>query len=54
MPWLLTVTVQDGAVELWGPVNSDAQKQAVRVAAESVAGVKSVKDNLYYYPRTVE
>jgi CBS domain-containing protein len=53
MPWLLTVTVQDGVVDLWGPVNSEDQKQAIRVAAEATPGVKSVRDNLYYYPRAI-
>jgi CBS-domain-containing membrane protein len=53
MPWLLTVTVQDGVVDLWGPVNSEEQKQAIRVAAEATPGVKSVRDNLYHYPRAI-
>jgi CBS-domain-containing membrane protein len=53
MPWLLTVTVQDGVVDLWGPVNSEDQRQAIRVAAEATPGVKSVRDNLYYYPRAI-
>jgi CBS domain-containing protein len=44
--WLLNVTVQ-AVVELWGPINSDEQRQALRVAAEATQGVKAVKDNLY-------
>ena len=54
MPWLLTVTVQDGVAELWGPVHSEEQRQALRVAAESVPGVKAVKENLYRLPAVAE
>ena len=50
MPWLVTVTVQRGVVELWGPVGSEEQRQALRVAAESTQGVKAVKENLYRIP----
>jgi CBS-domain-containing membrane protein len=52
MPWLLTVTVQDGVVDLWGPVKSPAQRQTIRVAVEGIPGVKSVCDNMYYLSRT--
>jgi CBS domain-containing protein len=48
--WQLSVTVQDGAVELWGAVESALAKRAIRVAAESTPGVKSVTDNLYEFP----
>ena len=54
MPWLLTVTVQDGVAELWGPVHSEEQRQALRVAAECVPGVKAVKENLYRLPAVAE
>ena len=47
MPWLLTVTVKDGTADLWGPVNSDQLRRAIRVAAESTSGIREVKDNLY-------
>ncbi len=46
MPWLMTVTVRDGVVELWGPVNSEEQKRTIRVAAEATPGVRRVEDNL--------
>ena len=49
-PWLVTVTVQDGVVELWGPIESDEERQALRVAAESTPGVKEVRENLYRLP----
>ena len=45
-PSLLNVTVKDGTVDLWGIVESSAEKQAVRVAVEVTPGVKAVKDNL--------
>ena len=54
MPWLVNVTVQDGVVELWGPIHSDEQRQALRVAAEATQGVKAVKDNLYRLPAAAE
>lgn len=49
-PWadtlLINVTVKDGVVDLWGITRSDAEKTAIRVAAETTPGVKSVNDNL--------
>jgi CBS domain-containing protein len=42
----LNVIVHDGLMELWGVVNSDAEKQAIRVAAESMGGVHAVSDHL--------
>jgi CBS-domain-containing membrane protein len=50
MPWLMTVTVRDGVVELWGPVNSEEQKRTIRVAAEATPGVRRVEDNLLRWP----
>jgi osmotically-inducible protein OsmY len=47
---LLNVIVHDGTVELWGIVDSAAEKSAVRVAAEVTPGVKSVTDNLQVRP----
>lgn len=52
MPWLVTVTVSNGFVELWGPVDSDAHRAALRVAAEATPGVKGVQDSLYRVRRT--
>jgi CBS domain-containing protein len=43
---LLNVTVTDGIVNLWGFVRSEAERQAMRVAAESIPGVRAVNDNL--------
>lgn len=51
-PWLLTVTVADGVVALWGPVDSEQERQVMRVAVEATPGVMAVKDNLYRIPRS--
>jgi CBS domain-containing protein len=53
-PWAdasrLNVIAHDGLVELWGVVNSDTEKQAIRVAAESMGGVHAVIDHLIVEP----
>jgi CBS domain-containing protein len=40
------VQVTDGVVELWGAVFDERQREALKVAAENIPGVKAVKDNL--------
>lgn len=49
-PWahtsLLNVTVNDGIVDIWGLTRSNAEKEALRVAAESTPGVRAVNDNV--------
>lgn len=49
-PWahsaLLNVIVEDGVVNLWGIVRSATEQQAVRIAAETIAGVRGVNDHL--------
>jgi CBS domain-containing protein len=53
-PWTkfstLNATVQGGTVELWGVVGTDAEKEAARVAAEGVAGVQAVENNVIVRP----
>ncbi|HVO93160.1 MAG TPA: CBS domain-containing protein [Terriglobales bacterium] len=53
-PWahtlLLNVTVNGGVVDLWGVTRSDAEKKAIRVAAETTPGVRAVIDNLIKRP----
>jgi CBS domain-containing protein len=51
-PWLLNVTVSNGVVQLWGPVDTQQERQGLRVAAESTPGVTAVEDNLYHIPIT--
>jgi CBS domain-containing protein len=49
-PWahtsLLNVTVNDGIVDIWGITRSEAEKRALRVAAETTPGVRAVNDNV--------
>jgi CBS domain-containing protein len=48
-PWhpsMLTVTVQDGTVDLWGLVHSVEQKKAAQLAAESTPSVGAVVNNI--------
>ncbi|HEX7008018.1 MAG TPA: CBS domain-containing protein [Alphaproteobacteria bacterium] len=48
-PWsehgVVNVTVTNGVVEIWGVYNSDSEREASRVAAENVPGVREVKDH---------
>ncbi len=43
---MLNVTVADGVVDLWGIVNSGEERKAIRVAAESIPGVRTVNDHM--------
>ncbi|HLZ01150.1 MAG TPA: CBS domain-containing protein [Bradyrhizobium sp.] len=56
-PWAhvhrLNITVTAGAVDLWGYVNSEKERQAVTVAAENISGVKAVNDHLLREPAVV-
>lgn len=47
---LINVIVHDGTVELWGIVDSQTEKKAVRVATEVTPGVRAVNDNLIVRP----
>ena len=47
---LINVIVHDGTAELWGMVDSELEKRAVRVAAETTPGVRAVADNLIVSP----
>jgi CBS domain-containing protein len=49
-PALLNVIVHDRIVELWGTVDSEAERKAIRVAAEVTPGVCHVNDNLVVQP----
>lgn len=44
----LTITVKDGAVEFSGVIFDENEREAMRVAAENVPGVKSVHDHLVW------
>ncbi len=47
----INVSVKDGNVELYGAVSSDAQRQALRVLVENVAGVRSIKNDVGLLPQ---
>ena len=51
-PWaprhLIDVVVRNGLVELWGTVIDPAQRDAARVAAETVPGVKAVSSHIVW------
>jgi osmotically-inducible protein OsmY len=53
-PWvrpnLVNVTVTDGTVDLWGIVESAVEKQALRVAVETMPQVKAVSNNVIVRP----
>jgi CBS domain-containing protein len=51
-PWApvppVHVTVRNGVVQLSGIITDERQRQALRVAAENIPGVKSVEDNVVW------
>ena len=46
----VNVVVTNGAVELWGLVESETQKRALAIAAKSTKGVKRVANNVRIVP----
>jgi hypothetical protein len=54
MPWAhphhLSITVSNGIVDIWGGVESNDERNAIRVAAEAQPGVSSVNDHLLEMP----
>ncbi len=52
-PWadthFLNILVSEGVVHLWGLVRSEAERRALRVAAETVPGVLGVEDHLHLW-----
>jgi osmotically-inducible protein OsmY len=47
-PTMLTVTVQDGTVDLWGLAHSVEQKKAAQL--ETTPGVCAVVNNIFVQP----
>lgn len=47
----VNVVVSDGVVHLWGLAHSEDERNAMRVAAEGVRGVKSVEEKISVLPR---
>lgn len=48
MSAVVNVIVSDGVVHLWGVIDSDEQRRALRVAAENISGVTAVEDHLSF------
>ena len=47
---LLNVIVNGGVVDLWGFSESEAERKAIRIAAEQTPGVCAVNDHLMVQP----
>lgn len=45
---ITNVVVRDGVVDLWGLIVDERQRNALKVAAENIPGVKAVKDHLVW------
>lgn len=54
-PWstfhFLSLVVDHGVVHLWGLVQSEAERDALRIAAENIPGVQGVEDHLRFWRR---
>ncbi|HVY41993.1 MAG TPA: BON domain-containing protein, partial [Hyphomicrobiaceae bacterium] len=54
-PWLksafVNLAVKDGVVELYGMVDSDDQRRALKVLVERVPGVRSVDERVGLLPK---
>jgi CBS domain-containing protein len=46
----LNATVNGGVVDLWGYVESDTERKAIRIAAEATPGVRAVNDHMTARP----
>jgi CBS domain-containing protein len=49
-PWWpgnVNVVIDNGAVELWGVVESQVQKDAIRVALETIPGVRTISNKIH-------
>lgn len=57
-PWwaasiFTNIVVSDGVVHVWGMVQSDAERTALRIAAERIPGVRGVEDHRTEQPVTL-
>ena len=50
---MVDVVVSEGVVHLWGAVETAAEKEALRVAAENVSGVEAVVNHVSILPQIV-
>ena len=55
-PWAptaqLNILVRNGVVQLWGTIFDERQREALRVAAENISGVKATEDHLVWIEPT--
>jgi CBS domain-containing protein len=49
----INITVADGTVHIWGAVQSEAERKAVRLIAEKTIGVRTIDDHLGVFPPEV-
>jgi hypothetical protein len=42
------ILVANGVVHLWGKVHSESEREAMRIAAENIPGVRGVEDHTWY------
>jgi len=49
---MTNVVVRGGVVELWGTIFDERQREALKVAAENIPGVQTVKDHLVWVEPT--
>jgi CBS domain-containing protein len=49
---MTNVVVRDGVVEFWGAITDERQRDALKVAAENILGVKAVKDHMVWIEPT--
>jgi CBS-domain-containing membrane protein len=49
-PTQLNVTIENSTVNLWGMVSTESERHAARIAAEEVAGGKTVNNNVALAP----
>lgn len=56
-PWLppeaISVTIKDGVADLWGSVDSVAQRKAIKIIVEGVPDVRTLRDHLQVYPQNL-
>jgi len=45
----VTIDVKDGIVTMSGPISDNRQRDAIKVAAENVTGVKGIRDELVWF-----
>jgi osmotically-inducible protein OsmY len=45
---MINIGVRDRIVELWGTIFDERQRDALKVAAENIPGVRAVKDHMVW------